>query len=76
MAKPDHLEIILQATTSGTDGGGSILMPYKAFISYSHAADGKLAPALQFALHRFARRWYALPAIGFRDRVGLSLIAS
>ena len=30
-------------------------MRYDAFLSYSHAADGKLAPALQRALHRFAK---------------------
>jgi hypothetical protein len=33
---------------------------YKAFISYSHAADGKLAPALQTALHNFTKPWYRL----------------
>ena len=49
-------------------------MPYKAFISYSHAADGKLAPALQTALHRFARPWYRLRAIRvFRDATNLSI---
>jgi hypothetical protein len=49
-------------------------MPYKAFISYSHAADGKLAPALQSALHRFARPWYRLRAIRvFRDATNLSI---
>src|SRR5215472_5446641 len=49
-------------------------MLYKAFISYSHAADGKLAPALQFALHRFARRWYALRAMRvFRDETNLAI---
>ena len=31
---------------------------YDAFISYSHAADGKLAPNLQDALQRFAKPWY------------------
>ena len=33
-------------------------MIYKVFISYSHAADGKLARALQSALHHFAKPWY------------------
>src|SRR5215217_2901839 len=48
-------------------------MAYDAFISYSHAADGKLAPALQSALHRFAKPWYRLRAIRvFRDRTNLS----
>ena len=47
---------------------------YKAFISYSHAADGKLAPGLQSALHRFAKPWYRLRAIHvFRDKTSLSL---
>jgi hypothetical protein len=46
---------------------------YKAFISYSHAADGRLAPALQLALHRFAKPWYRLRAVRvFRDRTNLS----
>jgi WD40 repeat protein len=46
---------------------------YKAFISYSHAADGRLAPALQHALHGFARPWYRLRAIRvFRDTSNLA----
>src|SRR5262249_18333666 len=41
---------------------------------YSHAADGKLAPALQAGLHRFARPWYKLRAIRvFRDDTNLSI---
>ncbi|MDQ3698882.1 MAG: hypothetical protein M3373_12810 [Gemmatimonadota bacterium] len=41
---------------------------YDAFISYSHALDGTLAPALQSALHRFAKPWYRLRARRvFRD---------
>jgi hypothetical protein len=36
---------------------------YNAFISYNHAADGTLAPALQSALHRFAKPWYKLRAL-------------
>ena len=48
-------------------------MPYEAFISYSHAADGRLAPELQSALHRFAKPWYRLRAIHvFRDKTSLS----
>jgi len=47
---------------------------YNAFISYSHAADGGLAPALQSALHRFAKPWYRLRALYvFRDKTSLSL---
>jgi WD40 repeat protein len=49
-------------------------MSYKAFISYSHAADGKLAPALQTSLQRFAKPWYRLRAIRvFRDKTTLSV---
>lgn len=49
-------------------------MAYNAFISYSHAADGKLAPALQSGLQRFAKPWYRLRALHiFRDQTNLSL---
>lgn len=47
---------------------------YKAFISYSHAADEKLAPALQSALHQFAKPFYRLRALRvFRDKTTLQL---
>jgi hypothetical protein len=47
---------------------------YKAFISYSHAADGRLAPTLQSALHRFAKPWNRLRAVRvFRDQTGLGV---
>src|SRR5229473_3216258 len=47
---------------------------YKAFISYSHAADGKLAPALQNALCRFAKPWYRRRAMRvFRDTSNLAV---
>jgi hypothetical protein len=46
---------------------------YDAFLSYSHAADGALAPALQSALHRLARPWNRLRALTvFRDKTSLS----
>jgi WD40 repeat protein/Flp pilus assembly protein TadD len=49
------------------------VMHYKAFVSYSHAADGRLAPAIQSALHRFAKPWYRLRAMRvFRDQTSLS----
>ena len=49
-------------------------MVYNAFISYSHAADGTLAPALQSALHRFAKPWYKLRALHiFRDQTNLAV---
>jgi WD40 repeat protein len=47
---------------------------YDAFISYSHAADGELAPALQGGLQRLARPWYRMRALRvFRDETGLSV---
>jgi hypothetical protein len=46
---------------------------YHAFLSYSHAADGRLAPALQNAVQRFATPWYRLRSLRlFRDQTGLS----
>lgn len=52
-------------------------MTYHAFMSYSHAADGKLAPALQSGLHRFAKPWYRLRALHiFRDKSTLAVTPS
>jgi WD40 repeat protein len=49
-------------------------MKYRAFISYSHAADDRLAPAIQKGLHGFARPWYRKRAIHtFRDQTNLSI---
>jgi WD40 repeat protein len=46
---------------------------YSAFISYSHAADDKLAPVIQRALQTFAKPWYKLRALRvFRDKTSLS----
>jgi WD40 repeat protein len=46
---------------------------YNAFISYSHAADVRLAPALRTALHAFARPWNRMRALRvFRDKTSLS----
>jgi WD40 repeat protein len=48
-------------------------MRYKAFISYSHGADGKLAPAIQSALHRIGKPWYRLRSMRvFRDQTNLT----
>ena len=42
-------------------------------MSYSHAADGRLAPALQTALHQFGKPWYRLRAMRvFRDDASLA----
>ena len=48
-------------------------MAHDAFISYSHAADGQLAPALQRGLQRLAKPWNRRRALHiFRDETGLS----
>jgi WD40 repeat protein len=48
-------------------------MGYDAFLSYSHAADGRLAPALQRAMQRLAKPWYRPRALRvFRDESALS----
>ncbi|MDQ2636220.1 MAG: TIR domain-containing protein [Actinomycetota bacterium] len=49
-------------------------MRYDGFISYSHAADGQLAPALQRALQRLAKPWYRRRSLEvFRDETGLAV---
>jgi WD40 repeat protein len=49
-------------------------MAYDAFISYSHAADGRLAPAIQLGLQRLARPWYRARSLRvFRDDTGLAV---
>ena len=46
---------------------------YDGFISYSHAADGLLAPRLQAGLQRFAKPWWKRRAMRlFRDESSLS----
>ena len=48
-------------------------MGYDGFISYSHAADGRFAPALQRGLQRLAKPWNARRALRiFRDETGLA----
>ncbi|WP_075351375.1 TIR domain-containing protein [Algoriphagus marinus] len=47
---------------------------YNAFISYSHAADGKLAPALEKGLQRFGLPWWKRRVLNiFRDESSLSV---
>lgn len=68
--------VLIQNALLGDLSAMSTGMQYKynAFISYSHAADGKLVPALQSALHRFARPWYRMRALRiFRDETNLSI---
>ena len=46
---------------------------FDAFVSYSHAADGRLAPALQTALQSIGKPWYRRRALRvFRDTTSLS----
>jgi len=53
--------------------GESSGVAYDAFISYSHAADGRLAPALQSGMQRLAKPWYRVRVLRvFRDETGLS----
>jgi WD40 repeat protein len=48
-------------------------MAFDAFMSYSHAADGQLAPALQRGLHQLGKPWYRKRALRvFRDKTTLS----
>lgn len=50
------------------------VMPFDGFISYSHAADGRLAPAVQRGLHRLAKPWHRRRALWiFRDQTGLAV---
>ena len=49
-------------------------MSFDGFISYSHAADGRLAPAVQRGLHHLAKPWHRRRALWiFRDQTGLSV---
>ena len=53
--------------------GGGDQAGYAGFISYSHAIDNKLAPALQGALERFGKPWYRQRARRlFRDNANLA----
>ena len=59
---------------TNTSAGPGTIRKYRGFISYSHAADDRLAPALQSGLHRFAKPWYRLRAMRvFCDKTGLAV---
>lgn len=50
---------------------------FKAFISYSHAVDGQLAPTLQHALQSLAKPWYTRRACRiFRDKTSLAVTSA
>ena len=62
-----------QGKRPGLLGSAADGRTYSAFISYSHAVDGKLAPALQRALHGFAKPWHRLRAVRvFVDEASLT----
>ena len=63
----------LPTRPTATDTGPARPLIYDAFLSYSHAADGLLAPRLQSALHRFAKPWWKRRALHvFRDDASLA----
>ena len=54
------------------EGGTSTQAGFDAFISYSHAADGRLAPALRTGLEQLAKPWLRRRALRvFHDSTGL-----
>jgi hypothetical protein len=72
--------LVRQETLSGNMNATSAtadpvpVRKYRGFISYSHAADDRLAPALQSGLQQFAKPWYRLRAMRvFRDKTGLAV---
>jgi hypothetical protein len=59
------------------EGAGGSPRRHDVFLSYSHGADGRLAPAVQRALERLGARWPQTRALRvFRDTTGLSADAS
>lgn len=77
---PAGAMVVRSADMTGTTPTGTAPVPstpgtthgYDAFISYSHAVDGRLAPALREGLHRFAKPWYRRRALRvFHDKASL-----
>lgn len=67
------LRLWLRRARQRSDPPGALRPQYDGFISYSHAADSHLAPALQRGLQRFARPWYRTRSVRiFRDETSLS----
>jgi WD40 repeat protein len=70
---------VTTSSPQSSEGSASAVLPardverYAAFISYSHALDGTLAPALQTSLEQFGRVWYRRRALRlFRDTTNLA----
>ena len=63
----------MSTAATGRTPGAVPQRVYDAFISYSHAADSRLAPALQRGLQRLTRAWYQRLALRiFRDQTSLA----
>jgi WD40 repeat protein len=63
----------MSTVRTGRTPGAASQRTYDAFISYSHAADSRLAPALQRGLQRLTRAWYQRQALRiFRDQTSLA----
>ena len=63
----------MSTVRTGRTPGAASQRIYDAFISYSHAADSRLAPALQRGLQRLTRAWYQRQALRiFRDQTSLA----
>lgn len=63
----------MSATRTGRKTRASSQRTYDAFISYSHAADSRLAPSLERGLRRLTRAWYQRQALRiFRDQTTLA----
>lgn len=68
-----HRSALDAPRTGSVAQGSQAYFRYDAFISYSHAADGRLAPALRDGLHRLAKPLFKLRGLNvFRDQTSLS----
>lgn len=66
-------EHAVSSSTATINTGEPMTASYDAFISYSHAADGKLASALGAELQRFGKPWYKRRSLNlFRNQTSLS----
>jgi len=67
------MRVMLQPARIASPTNRDRWMAYDGFMSYSHAADDRLAPALQRGLQLLAKPWNSRRALRiFRDETGLS----
>src|SRR4051812_30035025 len=72
------MTLVDDMATTGTSSSARTVgerkgLTYDAFISYSHAADGTLAPAIQQGLQMLAKPLYQRKALRiFRDQTSLA----